>query len=222
MSHSNQTPNIGLPLFIANDKPTWLSDWNGAMTTLDTDISGATGDATNALNTANQAIQKANSASSKADQAISTANTANNTAISIKTFAPYILVPNTSISAGSSSYNCNCTISTTLGLGQLWGEFNWTKDNAPLLNTVYGKSIGTFPMMFNKQNHLIASGYTNLILADGSNDVDFVNVTFQPNSNGTALDVNVFTGMYFANKDSAGVKIINIRIGRCFILNTQL
>lgn len=35
---TNSTPNYGLPIFIDTDKPSWLVDWNGAMTELDTVI----------------------------------------------------------------------------------------------------------------------------------------------------------------------------------------
>ena len=32
---TNETPNYGLPIFIGSDKPSWLTDWNGAMTEID-------------------------------------------------------------------------------------------------------------------------------------------------------------------------------------------
>lgn len=32
---TNRTQNFGLPLFVANDKPSWLVDWNGTMQKLD-------------------------------------------------------------------------------------------------------------------------------------------------------------------------------------------
>lgn len=35
MSATNTTPTIGLPLFIGTDKPAWLTDFNGAMNTID-------------------------------------------------------------------------------------------------------------------------------------------------------------------------------------------
>lgn len=36
MASTNKTPNYDLPLFIDTDKPTWLGDWNGTMTKIDT------------------------------------------------------------------------------------------------------------------------------------------------------------------------------------------
>lgn len=38
MSATNSTANINLPLFIGTDKPTWLTDWNGAMNAIDAAI----------------------------------------------------------------------------------------------------------------------------------------------------------------------------------------
>ena len=80
MSATNATPIINLPLFIGTDKPAWLTDWNGAMNTIDAAIaalqtaeagtatslaslaqsvealSGTVGQHTTALQTATQAI----------------------------------------------------------------------------------------------------------------------------------------------------------------------
>ena len=35
---TNSTPNYGLPLFVATDKPAWLVDWNNTMTEIDTKL----------------------------------------------------------------------------------------------------------------------------------------------------------------------------------------
>lgn len=41
MSATNQTANYQLPIFIGSDIPSWLVDWNNAMTALDTAIANA-------------------------------------------------------------------------------------------------------------------------------------------------------------------------------------
>lgn len=95
MGHTNSTPNIGLPQFIGTDKPTWLGDVNGAMSTIDTkvgsidaavatvdakadnavaDASGAVTTATNAVNTAGAASTAATQANNLATQALTVAN----------------------------------------------------------------------------------------------------------------------------------------------------
>ena len=38
MSATNATANYNLPLFIGTDKPAWLTDWNGAMNSIDSAI----------------------------------------------------------------------------------------------------------------------------------------------------------------------------------------
>lgn len=38
MSHTNTTANYNLPQFIGTDKPSWLTDVNGAMTSIDTQM----------------------------------------------------------------------------------------------------------------------------------------------------------------------------------------
>ena len=40
MSATNATTNYSFPLFIGTDKPAWLVDWNGAMTSIDSVIKG--------------------------------------------------------------------------------------------------------------------------------------------------------------------------------------
>lgn len=95
MGHTNSTPNIGLPQFIGTDKPTWLGDVNGAMSTIDTkvgsidaavatvdakadnavaDASGAVATATNAATTAGNASTTATQANNLATQALTVAN----------------------------------------------------------------------------------------------------------------------------------------------------
>lgn len=61
---TNSTPNYGLPIFIDTDKPSWLVDWNGAMTELDTvikEISTSEEANENLITTANANIAKINS-----------------------------------------------------------------------------------------------------------------------------------------------------------------
>lgn len=60
---TNKTPNYGLPIFIDSDKPSWLVDWNGAMTELDTvikEISTSEQANENLISTANANISKIN------------------------------------------------------------------------------------------------------------------------------------------------------------------
>ena len=38
MAHTNSTTNYELPIFLGTDKPSWLNDFNGAMTDIDTQM----------------------------------------------------------------------------------------------------------------------------------------------------------------------------------------
>lgn len=55
MSATNSTPNYSLPVFLATDKPAWLTDWNGAMSAIDTAIHTAQATADGAQTTAGAA-----------------------------------------------------------------------------------------------------------------------------------------------------------------------
>ena len=68
MSSTNKTEHYKLPQFIGSDIPTWLGDFNSAMTAIDSGInaaatsaSGAATDAAAAQKTANDALKAANS-----------------------------------------------------------------------------------------------------------------------------------------------------------------
>ena len=62
MSYSTSTPNYKLPLFIASDKPSWLGDWNDAMTAIDNGIAANNSKSQNALDAAeaSKALSDAN------------------------------------------------------------------------------------------------------------------------------------------------------------------
>lgn len=71
MSASNKTTNFELPLFIGSDKPAWLTDWNGAMNTIDTKMqevkteassaSAESGSNTQSISQINSTLQSLNS-----------------------------------------------------------------------------------------------------------------------------------------------------------------
>lgn len=72
MSATNKTTNVELPLFIGTDTPSWLGDWNDAMTTIDSQIATAKSDAQGAAATAGAASE---SAAQTAQGLVSTNNT---------------------------------------------------------------------------------------------------------------------------------------------------
>ena len=94
MGHTNSTANYDLPQFIGSDKPTWLGDFNGAMSAIDAAMANNASAATDAasvatnaatvaagaVTTANAASETATAASTAASAATTTANNAAETA----------------------------------------------------------------------------------------------------------------------------------------------
>ena len=70
MAHTNSTTNYNLPQFISTDKPAWLSDFNGAMSDIDTAIHTASTDAATADGKADAAISDASDALDNAVKAL--------------------------------------------------------------------------------------------------------------------------------------------------------
>ena len=79
MSATNATPTISLPLFIGTDKPAWLTDWNGAMNTIDSAIAtlqtAEAGTATS-LATLSQSVEALSGTVSQHTTSITTISTA--------------------------------------------------------------------------------------------------------------------------------------------------
>lgn len=89
MSATNSTPNYGLPQYVAEDKPTYLGDFNKAMLDIDTNMKsidnkaeGAESGIASVTATANQALENANAANTKATTAQATAEQAQTKATS--------------------------------------------------------------------------------------------------------------------------------------------
>lgn len=87
MASTNKTVTLELSQFIATDKPSWLTDYNGDMEKIDTfaagvdaDVSSAKSDAASAKSTAQTANTTAQQAQIAAGQAQTTANQANSSA----------------------------------------------------------------------------------------------------------------------------------------------
>lgn len=58
MAATNETTNYKLPLFVDNDQPTWLGDFNGAMGKIDASMNTIGANASTALSAANNAVNR--------------------------------------------------------------------------------------------------------------------------------------------------------------------
>ena len=80
MSHTNATSHYSLPQFVGTDIPTWLGDFNSAMTAIDNGINSAATSASGAATTAAQASTDAAAAASSATSAYNAAAAAQKSA----------------------------------------------------------------------------------------------------------------------------------------------
>lgn len=159
-AHTNATTNYELPQFVGTDKPTWLGDFNEAMSDIDTGmhenataISTMQTDVNNAVSTASQASQNvttltgtvntlsstvssvqttANNASQTASSALNTANTANGKA---DTNASAISSINTTIS------NLSDKIDESESFSSTEVEIGTWIDGKPLYRTVVNSGV---------------------------------------------------------------------------------
>lgn len=123
MSHTNSTPNYGLPQFVTTDKPFWLTDINTAFSDIDTGINTAKTTADTASNNATQAL-------SDASAAATTATGADNKATGIISSIADVFDPTTTYPAGTCvMYNALLYICTTAvtNPGPWTGVANWTR-----------------------------------------------------------------------------------------------
>lgn len=158
MSSTNKTPNYELPQFVANDVPSWLGDFNQAMSKIDTQMKAndskaqsaetnaenANSSATQALETANQANTTANGANTNATNALSLATTANDNASTAKQNAATALqTANTAnglaSTANSTAQNANSNATKALnGLAKfnLKNQMIFNESNGNIVNGV--------------------------------------------------------------------------------------
>lgn len=98
MSATNSTANYSLPVFLATDKPAWLTDWNGAMNAIDT-----------AIHTAQATADGAQTTAGTATADIATINA------SLSTITSNITSLTTTVNGNTGSIN---TINSLIGNGQ--------------------------------------------------------------------------------------------------------
>ena len=89
MSSTNKTSHYNLPQFIGSDIPTWLGDFNSAMTAIDSGINAAATAASGAATTAAQASTDAAAAASAATAAYNAAAAAQKAADNAANRCPF-------------------------------------------------------------------------------------------------------------------------------------
>lgn len=169
MSATNHTTNYNLPQFIGTDKPTWLTDVNGALNTIDTQMKANADSATTANTNATTAqnavgtlsnlettaktdlVSAVNEVNTNVGTAQNTANTAigsaNATATALNTFEQKFNL--TDISQGTSTnYTTTGTVNNGMTLAQnsdgsifkAYGYFEIAKNSSCTVQSVEGMS----------------------------------------------------------------------------------
>lgn len=142
MSSTNKTSHYNLPQFIGSDIPTWLGDFNSAMTAIDSGINAAATSASGAATNAAQASTDAAAASSSATSAYNAAAAAQKSADdafeAVTTEQTRAEAAETKIADNMKS----TTISTTL-YAETWNTGSYTITNDLITSTSNQEIIPT-------------------------------------------------------------------------------
>ena len=204
MSHTNTTANYNLPQFTGTDKPSWLTDVNGAMTSIDTQMKAnadanttTAGDLTTLagrVTTAEENITTQGSTlqtvSNVASSASTTATNAKNAVDGLVKYITLNKTGNASVTANGATVSDNTvrTASNNDGsMGKIYGQVKVNVTNASgatiKIQTPFRPSEG-----FKVQGNLIYNNVTN-------NELGLSN--YQIASNG---EITVTLNSYFYNK----------------------
>ena len=134
MSSTNKTSHYNLPQFIGSDIPTWLGDFNSAMTAIDSGINAAATSASGAATTAAQASTDAASAAAFATAAYKAAGSAQESADNV---AAGVIKEQTRAEAAEKKIADemkSTTVSTTL-YAETWNDGSYTITNDLITST---------------------------------------------------------------------------------------
>lgn len=113
MSYTNKTPNYNLPQYTADDKPTYLGDFNTAMLNLDTAIKNVDNVSVEAKSIANNSNLNSQEALNNSNQAVQDVATANNNASNALTIAQNAQTQASNAETISSTANANASSAKT-------------------------------------------------------------------------------------------------------------
>lgn len=189
MASTNKTVTLELSQFIATDKPSWLTDYNGDMEKIDTfaagvgaDVSSAKSDAASAKSTAQTASNTAQQAQTAATQAQSTASSAQSTANQAQTAAGQAqTTADNALSIANAAVKNYQYSSTERDTGNKWTNGK----------TIYEKVLtGTTPSNVNSRNFAnIGVNVETFVFICGT--VTYNNVTLPMGGPGTVSGENV-------------------------------
>lgn len=195
MASTNKTTHYDLPLFVGTDKPTWLGDFNSAMTALDNAIYQAEQAAATAQSQATAANSTATAASSNATTAIQNASQALNLANGYPVSNNITLTAGAAGGATVASFDGKLSVNANKTLAQLNLTLSLTGSTAvgsTIIATVPGYTANNSVRI-----GLLFLQYTN---SSGATATDIY--PLQLNQQGqitTTLNYRAFTGTAYAN-----------------------
>lgn len=134
MSSTNKTSHYNLPQFIGSDIPTWLGDFNSAMTAIDSGINAAATSASGAATKAEQASTDASAAASSATSAYNAAasaqQSADDAAAAVTTERERAEAAETAITNSIPSTSVNITL-----YAETWRDGTYTITNELITST---------------------------------------------------------------------------------------
>lgn len=156
MSHTNSTSHYSLPQFVGTDIPTWLGDFNSAMTAIDNGINSAATTAGSASTTAAQASTDAAAAQASANSAINSAaaasQAASDAAAAVTTEKDRAEAAEKNIADSIKS----TTVSTTL-YAETWNNGSYTITNDLITSTSNQEVIPAVGITADQYNALSAA-----------------------------------------------------------------
>lgn len=133
MSATNHTTNYNLPQFIDSDKPSWLSDVNGAMSTIDAGMQAnkvSASEATSSVGELNASVQALNTLTAQQSLSINSVQTSLNALLN--GISNWVAARGTVIPAGITSSRINIYYNATLGILICDGKTSWSTNQQGL------------------------------------------------------------------------------------------
>lgn len=211
MSHTNTTANYNLPQFVGTDKPSWLTDVNGAMSSIDTQMKAnadanttTAGDLTTLagrVTTAEGNIATQGSTLQTVSNVASTASaTATNAQTTANDLARYLTLT-TFASSTVSSNNGNITNNNVMNATNADGTVGKVYGRFLVHPTASASTTITITTNFRPSEQITING-VGLIQDTASKSVDPVSLVVNPNGN-----VTITIGASWYNKE--GIVILN-------------
>lgn len=156
MSSTNKTSHYNLPQFIGSDIPTWLGDFNSAMSAIDSGINAAATSASGAATTAEQASTDAATAQASANSAINSAaaasQAASDAAASVTTERERAEAAETAITNSIPSTSVNLTL-----YAETWRDGTYTITNELITSTSNQEIIPSVGISAEQYKALVAA-----------------------------------------------------------------